>query len=157
MGKVNTGKESAKKQKENNKNQAHVPSGQLKEQNSFTNKTEKWTGKDGYMWNQEGKVVATNHPKESIYRKRWKCQRCIEGTKNITVSQFDVYFSGGDNGKYIEKYKISCKCGWRGESDVTLFGPDPNKDGVNNLTSAADKTDEGGNATIETEESSNQE
>ena len=47
MGKCNLGKESAKKAKENDRNQSKICSGNFNEQTTYTNKTEKWSGKDG--------------------------------------------------------------------------------------------------------------
>jgi hypothetical protein len=47
MGKIVTSKELAKKKKEGEKNATSKCQGHLDEHNSYTNKTEKWTGKDG--------------------------------------------------------------------------------------------------------------
>src|SRR5579862_1514787 len=63
-----------------------------------------------------------------------KCLKCIDGLKNITVSHFDIYFGGGENGKFVEKFKVNCKCGWKNEVDDTQFGPDPLNLNANELT-----------------------
>jgi hypothetical protein len=69
--------------------------------------------------------MAPVHPKLEIFKKKWKCSKCSAGLKSVTVSLFDIYFGGGESGKYVEKFKASCICGWKNEVEDTTFGPDP--------------------------------
>lgn len=99
----------------------HKCQGHFVEHNTFTNKTEKWTGKDGYSWVQSGKFEAVNHPKVEVFKNKWKCKKCSNGLKSVSVLSFDVYFGGGDNSKFHEQWKACCTCGWKDEKDETAF------------------------------------
>jgi hypothetical protein len=48
---------------------------------------------------------------------KWKCQKCLS-LKDVTITQFEIFFAGG-NGEYSEKWKVTCKCGWKNSCDST--------------------------------------
>jgi hypothetical protein len=41
---------------------------------------------------------------------------------------FECYFGGGENAKYVEKWKAACSCGWKDEFATEEYGAtkDPN-------------------------------
>lgn len=62
-------------------------------------------------------MLATEHPLLKEYEGKWKCKKCAKGVAGVTVTQFDVKFEGGEFGKTIEKWKVTCQCGWKAQCD----------------------------------------
>jgi len=48
-------------------------------------------------------------------------KKCSNGLKGVSVTVFEVYFGGGDNAKWVEKWKVCCTCGWKDEKDDASF------------------------------------